>query len=1075
MSDPPETLLGLIEAQAARTPDAVAVIHGPAEMVYADLVAGARGIGAELAQHGVGPGVPVGICVERSLFLTVGLLGTLEAGGVCLPLDPSLPQPRLEQMLAGAAPPVVLATAATESRLPPSNVVLRLDLACGIAIEPGQAAAAARPAASPDDLAFLIHTSGSTGEPKGVMLTNRGLVHHAHAVAAVYGLRPADRALQFASIGFDVSIEEIFPTLATGGAVVLRDDDVPILGTAWLDWLEAAGPTVLNLPTAHWHEWVHDLQALGREVPECVRLVVVGGERALGSAYAVWQQVGGDRVRWINAYGPAEASVTATVFVGPRDRVWPAGVDPPIGRAIGATSIHVLDEREQHVAAGTPGELFIGGPGLARGYLGRPELTAERFVTAADGERLYRTGDLVRALANGDLAYLGRRDEQVKIRGVRVELGDVESALARHPAVAEVAAVAREDTPGDRRLVAYVVAGPASDGAGVPAATDLRRFAATQLPRQMIPGAFVFLERLPLTTSGKVDRDALPSPADVPVTVQPAGADPLTSTEAAVACAWMDALQLSSIGRDDDFFDLGGQSLQATQIVAALRESLGVDIGLSALFDAPTVAAMASRIDASPSVRLQPPALEAAPRVAGAPVPLALSQEHMWRVEASAAPPGLFNVTAMHTFTESVDAAALHAAIDHVARRQQTLRTRFVTEHGTPHQVIEAEVSVDLVVHDLADLSDDGRDAELRRLLAQQDAAAFDLARVPLFGASMYRVAEDRAVLAATFDHLICDGTSGYVFLNEVVAAYRAYARGDEPALPPLAVQYADFALWQRAWATDEVLQQQVEYWKRALEGMRLGPAIPFDHVPEAPTRRIVARDIHVNAALYARISDLARRQGVTVFVVAAAAFQALCSRASEHTDVVVSTTLSGRQRTEVQRLIGCFHSIGRIRTDLSGDPSFAEILERTRTAVVGLLDNHDVPFFRIREAAIPPMPAGGGAAFLASVPTELQYFPAARDEWTPGAGVVERPGPDPGPDELYFRGHMHPLVVTLFDDGSQIWGSFSYKVDWYDAATINALADGFVRILGAVAAKPMIRLSQLPAPAPVTATRTAD
>lgn len=1065
MNEHPGTLIGLVEAQAARTPDAVAVVHGPAEMTYAALVSGARRIAAELVQHGVGPDVPVGICVERSLFLTVGLLGALEAGGVCLPLDPAYPQPRLEQMLGDAVPPIVLATGATESRLPASvRHVLRLDLACGM---PGgdPAPAPRRPAGSADDLAYLIYTSGSTGEPKGVMLTNRGLVHHARAVAELYRLGPTDRALQFASIGFDVSIEEIFPTLATGGAVVFRDDDVPILGTAWLDWLTQAGTTVLNLPAAHFHEWVHDLRALSRAVPDCVRLVIVGGERVLGSAYAVWQQVGGRRVRWINAYGPAETTVTATAFEGPRDRAWPPDTDPPIGRAVGGATLHFLDDHGEPVADGASGELSIGGPGVARGYLGSPSLTAERFVTAANGERRYRTGDVVRMLDDGNLAFIGRRDEQVKIRGVRIELGEVESAIARHPAVSEVAVVAREDTPGDRRLVAYVVA--AETGGSEPlTASGVRRFLAARLPRQMIPAAFVFPGGLPVAPSGKVDRAALPPPDDASADERTAR-ELRTETEAAVARTWSAVLGLSGIGPDDDFFDLGGQSLQATQIVGALRESLGVEIGLSALFQAPTVAAFAARIDATRSVRAQHSPLEVTYRRPADRIPLALSQEHMWRVEAAADPPGLQNVTAMHTFSQPVGAASLDAALQHVARRHDTLRTHFVVEAGMPYQVIASDINVDLDVRDLAGLDREQRDTELRRLLAEQDAALFDLARAPLFRPTLYRLADDRAVLAVTCDHLVCDGTSGYIFLHEVVAAYSAYARGAQPALPPLPVQYADFALWQRAWLTDEVLQQQVEYWKQALAGARLGPAIPFDHVPDTPTRRIVARDFAIDAALHAAVRELARRHGVTVFVVAAAAFLALCSRASQETDVVVSTTLSGRQRTEVQRLIGCFHSIGRIRTDLAGDPSFAEIIERTRAAVLGLLGNHDVPFYRIREAAIPPFPANGGPAFLAAVPTELQYFPTARDEWTPGAGVVERPGKDRGPDELYFRGHMHPLVVTLLDDGAEMWGTFSYKTDWYGAATIEVLVDGFVGILRAVVDDPSLLLSQLPVATP--------
>ena len=1059
-----ETLSGLIEAQAERTPDAIAVIDGDTCLTYAELIARARSLAGALLERGVGPGAPVGICVERSSLLPVGLLAVMEAGGICLPLDPSYPPQRLAQLLADAGHRVVVATGATATRLPPNITrILRIDVETGHVGEAELAAARAR--IRPEFTAYLIYTSGSTGEPKGVMLTHRGLVHHARAIADLYRLGPSDRVLQFASIGFDVSIEEIFPTLLTGGAIVLRDDDVPVLGTPWLDWLAKAGPTVLNLPTAHWHEWVRDLQMLGRTVPESVRLVVVGGERAVGSAFAIWQHVGGERVRWINAYGPAEATVTATAFEGPPVGALPDGADPPIGRPVGCATVHVLDDQGGLVAEGAPGELYLGGQGLAGGYVHRPDLTAERFVRSpvAPGERLYRTGDIVRMLDDGNLAYVGRRDEQVKIRGVRVELGEVESVIARHPSVAEAAVVAREDTPGDRRLVAYVVADQAADGREPLTASGVRRFVAMRLPPQMVPTGFVSLDRMPLTSSGKVDRAALPLPGDVRTAAPPADARVLTETEAAVVGAWSRVLGATGVGADDDFFDLGGQSLQATQIVAALREVLGVDIGVNALFDAPTVAGFAGRIDAARRDAAPFPKLEPTQRRSGERIQLSLSQEHMWKVEANADPPGLLNVTAVHTFREPIDAVALRAALAHVVRRHEALRTRFIVDGGTPFQEVASDVTVDLDVWHLGAMAHDRRDAELQRLLAEQDASLFDLRFAPLFRCRLYRVADDQGVLATTFDHLVCDGTSAYIFLHEVAQAYAAYARGAEAASPPLPLQYADFALWQRAVLTDEALEQQVEYWKRTLAGMKLGPAVPFDHVPATPTRRIVARDITVTTDLHAAIRRLARQSGVTVFVIVAAAFQALCSRASGDSDVVVSTTLSGRRRAEVARLIGCFHSVGRIRTDLSGDPTFTELVARTHTAVAGLLDNSDVPFFRIREAAVPPMPSGG-AAFLAAVPTELQYFPTARDEWTVGAGVVERPGPDRGSDALYFRGHMHPLVVTVLDDGAELWGSFSYKVDWYDAETIEALADAFVHILGAVVAEPSLRVSQLPA-----------
>lgn len=1066
------TLADLVEAQAARTPRAVAVVHESEPLSYADLDERANRLAHHLQALGVGPDVPVAICAQRSSALCVALLGVLKAGGACLPLDPSHPPRRLAQMLADAAAPVLLTQEALKDRLPThAGHVLCLDSGWHAVADHPPTAPARR--TGPDALAYVLYTSGSTGEPKGVMLTHGGLVNHSVAVARLYELGCEDRVVQFCSIGFDVSVEETFPTWATGGTLVLRPDDLPVLGTAWVEWLERRRITVLNLPTAYWHEWVRDLRGTGEQVPDCVRLVIVGGEKALGAAYRTWLEVGGDRVRWLNAYGPAEAS-PLTTFYEPPAGDWPADRDPPIGRPLAGIPVRILDEHGEPVAAGVPGELHIGGPGLARGYLNRPELTSRSFVPdrldGRPGARLYRTGDLVCLLPDGNLAFVGRRDEQVKIRGFRIELSEVESALARHPDLTEVAVVAREEQPGIRRLVAYLV----STGDAPPTPVELRRFLSEALPSHMVPGAFVALDALPLTPHGKVDREALPQPGDPRRELPNARTAPRSPTEEAIAAIWTRVLGIADLGADDDFFDLGGHSLQAIQVVAEARQVLGAQIGLRALLEAPTVAGLAAVVDAhrrddGPIPPLTPRTVRPAQRI-----PLTLSQQQMWQLETAADPPGLFNVTAQHRFSGPVDQETLRAALGDVAARHDTLRTSFGVQEGEPadtspgvsegepFQAVQPSVAADLAACDLRSLPAPRREEELHRRVAEQDAAAFDLGRAPLWRACLYRLDEQRSMVAATFDHLVCDGTSAYIFLSELAAAYEARAAGAQPALRPLAVQYPDFALWQRAWLTEERLQGQLDYWKDKLAGMPLGPAVPFDRVPQRPSRRIADTSVSVAPDVYARLQRLARAEGTTIFVVAVAAVQALFARAGGQTDVVLSTTLSGRQRSELEGLIGCFHGVGRIRTDLSGDPSFTEVLARARESVLGLLEHQDIPFGRVRRAVLPDLPMGG-PALLASVPVELQYFHTAHDEWAPGAGVVERPGADKGPDELFFRGQLHPLNVTLLDDASRLWGHLTYKTDFYDAKTIQALGRGLEALLAEVGRDPALRVSEVP------------
>jgi amino acid adenylation domain-containing protein len=1057
------TVPDLFERSVAVRPDTPAVVSAGRTLTYAELDERVNRLGHHLQGLSVGPDVVVGIFLERSLELVVALLGVLKAGGVCLPLDPSYPAERLAFMLDDSRAPVLVTTRDLLGRLPAHDArTLCLDADWDeVARRPPS-----RPdrAATPEHLAYVIYTSGSTGEPKGVMLPHRGLVNHNRAAAHLYELAPGDRVLQFCSISFDVSIEELFPTWAAGATAVLRSDDVPILGPAWGEWLRSQGVTVLNLPTAYWHEWVRDLESRGQQVPAGVRLVVAGGEKALGTAYRTWLGVGGDRVRWVNAYGPAEASVMATAW-SPAVGEALVSADPPIGRAVTGATVHVLDPAGRPVPTGEAGELYVGGEGLARGYLRRPALTAERFVpdpfSGRPGARLYRTGDAVRELPGGDLEFVDRLDHQLKVRGFRIESGEVEAALTAHPGVAEAAVVAREDTPGDKRLVAYVV-GPG--GAPAPAAGDLRAFVAERLPAYMVPGAFVAIDAFPLTPNGKVDRAALPAPGHARPDLATPWVAPATVTEQRLAAIWSTVLGIEGIGAYDDFFALGGHSLLATQVIARAREAFGADLPLRAIFEAPTVAGLAAAIEASDGRQTSVPPLRPEPRPPGTRIPLTLAQEQMLGLELEASPPGLYNVTALHRFTGPADPGVLRRALEYMVERHETLRTGFVVDDLGPHQEIAPTVPVELAVSEIVAGTEEARGAELRRRVVEHDSRPFDLASPPLFRAELIGLGTAASQLVVTFDHLICDMTSAYIFLGELATAYDALADGRAPELSPLPIQFADYALWQRRWLTEERLADQLGYWREVLDGMPLGPAVPFDRTPEKPSRRIAQRAFSVPPEVHAPLREVGRRASATMFVVCVAATEAVLSRHGGVTDVVLSTTLSGRQRNECEGLIGMFAGVGRIRTDLSGDPTFRAIAERARDAVLGLFEHQDVPFMKVRDVLFPDFPRSGEYARTAAViPIELLYFHAAHDHWAPGSGVVERPGGQTGVDEIHFRGQLQPLSLTFVDDGRQLWGHLSYKLDFYDEATVEALASSLERVLRAVGSDPGLRLSELP------------
>ncbi|MDQ3897667.1 MAG: condensation domain-containing protein, partial [Actinomycetota bacterium] len=554
-------------------------------------------------------------------------------------------------------------------------------------------------------------------------------------------------------------------------------------------------------------------------------------------------------------------------------------------------------------------------------------------------------------------------------------------------------------------------------------------------PPHLVPADFVALDALPLTANGKVDRAALPEPR------RGASGGTRSPAEHRMAAIWAEVLGLDAaeIGPDHDFFELGGHSLLATHVVARVQEEFGTETPLRAIFEAPTVAGLTAVVESEAAGAHRRPSLAPRPREAGAAVPLSLAQEQMYGLELAATPPGLYNITALHRFPGPVDVDAVARAVACVVARHEMLRTAFAVDGGgRPYQLVGPACGVDVAVAAVGD------EDEQQRRIAAQDAAPFDLGRPPLFRVGLFPLTDGSTRLALTVDHLVADGTGAAIFMSELLTAYEAAVAGRPPSLPALAVQFADFALWQRAHLTDEVLDRQLAWWLKTLAGMPLGPAVPFDRAPSTPTRRIASTGVVVGEAVRARLDEVARATGSTLFTVAVAAVGALLGRHGGTADVVMSTTLSGRNRVELENLIGSFSGIGRLRTDLSGDPSFAEIVVRARDRVLGMFENQDVPFMRVRRALVPDFPTGA-LELAAALPIEFQYFHVGEEQ------------------ELFFRGQLHPLSVTLRDDGARVAGQLRYKLDFYEPSTVDRLARDLERLLGAVAADPTLRFSDLP------------
>ncbi|MFL5383082.1 MAG: non-ribosomal peptide synthase/polyketide synthase, partial [Longimicrobiaceae bacterium] len=1040
------------EAQAARAPGAAAVVFEGGELTCAELNARANRLAHHLRALGVGPDARVAICVERGPAMVIGLLAILKAGGAYVPLDPGYPAERLRYMLHDSAPAAVLTQGSLEGveALFAGVDVPVIDLegtewAGCPATDPGRAGL------TPGHLAYVIYTSGSTGTPKGVGVEHRSLANHTAWQAGAFGIGPDDTVLQRTSISFDASVWELWTPLATGARLHLLPPaaakDPAAIGRA----VEEGGVTVAQfVPTL--------LQAVLASLPEggslpC-RLLFCGGEPLSAALVAEARAAGAGEV--VNLYGPTEATIDSTWHrCGADERA------PSIGRPVANARVYLLDARGEPVPVGVAGELYVGGAGVARGYLGRPELTAERFVadpfSADPGARMYRTGDRARWLADGTLEFLGRTDFQVKIRGFRVEPGEIEARLAEHPQVREAVVRVREDAPGEKRLVAYVV------GADSVTADALRAHLSERLPEHMVPAAYVRLDALPLTPNGKLDRKALPPPeADAYAAREyepPAG-----ETEAVLAEIWAEVLRVDGVGRRDNFFDLGGHSLLAVQVISRVRQVLEVEVALGEVFTRPVLADFARELEARSRAALPP--IEPADRQAA--LPLSFAQQRLWFIDRLEGAGAAYHMSTRLRLQGELDRAALVRALDRIVARHEALRTTFVETDGGPVQrIAPAEASAfHLVDHDLRGRADAG--AELRRVLAEEAGARFDLAHGPLIRGRLARMADDDQVLLLTMHHIVSDGWSMGVLTHEIGALYAAFRAGLPDPLPPLPVQYADYAAWQRRWVEGEVLRRQAEYWEETLAGAPELLELPTDH--PRPARQDFAGGalgIELGAELAAALKALSRRHGTTLFMTLMAGWAAVLSRLSGQDDVVVGTPSANRGRREIEGLVGFFVNTLALRVDLSGSPVVAEALARVKARALEAQANQDIPFEQVVERVQPARSLAHTPLFQVmfawqSAPRRQLELPGlAQASLGPAPRPGSAPGPEPGPEPQTTA--KFDLMLSLGEAGGRIAGGVEYATSLFERETVGRWLGYLRRVLEAMAADDGASVERLP------------
>ncbi|MFI7602132.1 amino acid adenylation domain-containing protein [Actinoplanes sp. NPDC049681] len=1016
--------------QVALTPHTVAVEFRTRTLTYRELDDAAARLATALRERGAGPGTLVGISGSPSHYLPVAVLGVLRAGAAWLPLDPGYPAERLQYMIADSGIRLLVADPVSAAVLGHGLDVVGPDVST--------APSAAVPV-GPHDAAYVIYTSGSTGRPKGVTLTHGGLANLVAAQQAAFDVGPGDRVLQFAPSSFDASVFETVMALATGATLVLASRDALAPGPGLTDLLRRDGITHLTVPPSV-------LATLPAEELPALRTVICAGEALPEHLVRRWQP----GRRMVNAYGPTETTVWATAADVKAD-----DGKPSIGTAILGADVVVADDRLRPVPTGVPGELLIGGAGVARGYLGRPGLTAQRFVPdpATPGGRRYRTGDLVVRHPDGNLEFLGRVDNQVKIRGVRIEPEEIARCLAEHDAVHDAVVVPLDLGRGDE-LYGYVT--------GTADPQQLLAHLRSRLPEHTVPADVVVLDTMPLTPSGKIDRSALPEP--------PRGRShqdyvaPRTPTEQALAEMIAELLHLERVGIHEEFFALGGHSLLAGRLAARVRQELGRELPLRLLYQSPTVAGMAAVLDGGEGHGLTPPPIETT--TGDDPAPLSFPQERVWFLEKLVPGNLAYNAQATLRLRGPLDPDALRATLTEIVRRHEVFRCAYVAEAGTPTQRPMPPMPVELPIVDLTGLPAGARDDRVEEIVADTVRTPFDLARPPLARWVLIRQAEDDHTLVHVEHHLVHDGWSFALFVRELQRIYPAALDGEvHDALPE--PRYTDFARWQRNWLRGDVLDKFLAYWTSELDGCPTALELPLDRPrPRVQSFRGAVLRVDVPPALSGRLRHYSRARGVTLYSVMLSGFAALLSRHAGQDEVVVGSGVANRRLAETEDLIGMIVNTLALRIDLRGAPGFDELVGRAHATVGRASQWQDMPLELLVDALDLPRDPGRNPLFQAMFSFHDSQVPELDFAGVRGT-VLERHNGSAKTD-------INVVVVpraeqraghAVLDDADPITLIWEYATDLFDAETTAGLVERYLALLDAAVADPATSFDRLPMP----------
>ncbi len=1018
----------LITAQADLTPTAVAVKFEEQTLTYRELSERSDRVAAYLTSRHVGPDVLVGICLERSLEMVIALLGVLKTGGAYLPVDPHYPSERIDMMLRDSNTSLVITQPVLFTKLRSCKAeLLEIEKISTTHNED-------RPIfnrAAGENAAYVLYTSGSTGVPKGVVVTHGGLVNHMLWMEQAFPLDAEDRILQKTPFSFDASVWEFYAPLMSGATLVMAEPGGHRDRNYLLRTLRDERITTLQLVPLQLDML---LEGEGLEECESLRRVFCGGEPLTSvQVKQFYERV--KHARLYNLYGPTETTIQCTVGECTAEY---QGATALIGRPISNTQVHILDSQMNLVPVGVLGEIYIGGAGVGRGYLHRPELTAERYVPDpfSRGARLYRTGDLGRYLDDGQIDCLGRVDQQVKVRGHRIELGEVEAALREHEGVKEAVVVRRADRSGEGQLVGYVVwrAGAASSEA------ELRAQLRQRLPDYMVPSVFVWLEQLPLMPNGKVDRQALPAPGE---RISSEVAGPRTVEEELLCGIFSEVLELERVGRDENFFELGGHSLLATRVISQVRRVFGVELSLRELFEDATVAGLATRVKQARTGAAVPPLV----RRGSSETPLSFAQQRLWFLDQLEPGSTAYNLALGVRLNGRLDKTALRRALGEVVRRHEVLRSSFPAPEGLGVQRVTADYELVVEEIELGELGE----REVERHAALEAATPFDLSTGPVLRVKLLVLAETEHVLLVTMHHIVSDGWSLEVLVREFSHLYERYVSGAESELPELAVQYGDYALWQREWLRGEVLEQQLGYWRKQLADVPV-LQLPTDR-PYPPIKNYQGESVNfsLNQRLTQQLRDLSRSEAVTLFMTLLAAFDVLLSKYSGQQDIAVGTGIANRNRSETEGLIGFFVNALVLRVRLEPELSFRELLKRVRETTLEAYQHQDVPFEKVmqdlyKDRDLSRTPLFQVMLISQSIQPDQIKIPGMT------VSVLESSHSPVRTDlDIYIGTREETLTATLV-----------YDSELFEVSTIQRMIEDFKQILETIVAQPDALLSEL-------------